>query len=32
MNIFGSGSSGQGDSGIADGGLSRDMSSFYKDR
>jgi twitching motility protein PilT len=32
MNIFGSGTSGQGDSGIADGGLGRDLSSFYKDR
>jgi twitching motility protein PilT len=32
MNVFGSGSSGQGDMGIADGNLSRDMSSFYKDR
>jgi twitching motility protein PilT len=30
MNIFGSGTSGQGDTGIADGGLSRSMSDFYK--
>jgi twitching motility protein PilT len=30
MNVFGSGSSGQGDSGIADGGLSRSISDFYK--
>jgi hypothetical protein len=30
MNIFGSGTSGQGDTGLADGGLSRSMSDFYK--
>jgi twitching motility protein PilT len=30
MNVFGSGSSGQGDSGIADDGLSRSISDFYK--
>jgi twitching motility protein PilT len=30
MNIFGSGTSGQGDAGLADGGLSRSMSDFYK--
>jgi len=31
MNVFGSGSTGQGDTGIADQGLSRSMSDFYKD-
>lgn len=30
MNIFGSGTTGQGDTGIADGGLSRSISDFYK--
>jgi twitching motility protein PilT len=30
LNVFGSGSSGQGDMGIADGSVSRDMSGFYK--
>jgi twitching motility protein PilT len=30
LNVFGSGSSGQGDMGIADGSVARDMSSFYK--
>jgi len=31
MNVFGSGTSGQGDTGIADQSLSRSMSDFYKD-
>ena len=31
MNVFGSGSSGQGDSGLAGGSLTGDMSGFYKD-
>jgi len=31
MNIFGSGSSGQGDAGLADGRFGRDISGYYKD-